>query len=82
MRYVKMPWTVAAAAEELGMSVSGVKKLLRNNRLARFPVHGDVILITGESMDRLRGREIDGRKLRYKREPATNYPSAIDLLKH
>jgi len=81
MRYIKMPWTVAAAAEELGMSVSGVRKLLRNNRLARFPVHGDVVLITGESMDRLRGREIDGRKLRHKKEADVDYPSTIDLLK-
>ena len=57
------PWTVAAARKVLGFSRSGVMKLLKHHRLERFHVHGDTVLITGESMERLlESEKIDARK--------------------
>lgn len=65
------PYTVSAAAEALGVSEWMVRYWVRTGELLRAPVRGDAILISAESVDRLRrARELNpprrGRKPRRK----------------
>ena len=70
-----IPYTVAKAANVLDLSPSGVKGMI-GKRLEQFPVHGNAILITGESVKRVAESGCtDARKVR---QPESDWEPVCD----